>query len=72
MQLDRIRYRLRRSNRSMIIAILRTLRGPVFFLLRAFAAAYTDGYRGLPLLLVIFLLGFGCRRCGCRDCRATP
>ncbi|GAB3753271.1 amino acid ABC transporter permease [Microlunatus parietis] len=44
---------------GLIIAILRTLRGPVFFPLRMFAAAYTDVFRGLPLLLVIFLLGFG-------------
>ena len=41
------------------VAVLRTLRGPVFFPLRAFAAGYTDLFRGLPLLLVIFLLGFG-------------
>ena len=27
--------------------------------LRVFAAGYTDLFRGLPLLLVIFLLGFG-------------
>jgi len=44
---------------GLLIAILRTLRGPVFFPLRAFAAGYTDLFRGLPLLLVIFLLGFG-------------
>ena len=43
----------------MTLAILRTLRGPVFFPFRVFAAAYTDLFRGLPLLLVIFLLGFG-------------
>ncbi len=44
---------------GLTLAILRTLRGPVFFPLRVFAAAYTDLFRGLPLLLVIFLLGFG-------------
>ncbi|TCC62382.1 amino acid ABC transporter permease [Kribbella pittospori] len=44
---------------GMGLAILRTLRGPIFFPLRVFAAAYTDVFRGLPLLLVIFLLGFG-------------
>ncbi|MEV4265746.1 amino acid ABC transporter permease [Kribbella sp. NPDC049584] len=44
---------------GMTLAIMRTLRGPVFFPLRVFAAAYTDVFRGLPLLLVIFLLGFG-------------
>ena len=44
---------------GLALAVLRTLRGPVFFPLRAFAAGYTDLFRGLPLLLVIFLLGFG-------------
>ncbi len=44
---------------GLSLAILRTLRGPVFFPVRAAAAAYTDVFRGLPLLLVIFLLGFG-------------
>ncbi|WP_329001735.1 amino acid ABC transporter permease [Kribbella sp. NBC_00709] len=44
---------------GMTLAIMRTLRGPIFFPLRVFAAAYTDVFRGLPLLLVIFLLGFG-------------
>jgi polar amino acid transport system permease protein len=41
------------------LAVLRTLRGPVFLPVRIFAAGYTDLFRGLPLLLVIFLLGFG-------------
>jgi polar amino acid transport system permease protein len=44
---------------GLALAILRTLRGPVFFPVRVAAAAYTDVFRGLPLLLVIFLLGFG-------------
>lgn len=44
---------------AMTIAILRTLRGPVFFPLRALATAYVDIFRGLPLLLLLFLLGFG-------------
>ncbi|HET6296372.1 MAG TPA: amino acid ABC transporter permease [Kribbella sp.] len=44
---------------GLTLAIMRTLRGPIFFPLRIFAAAYTDIFRGLPLLLVIFLLGFG-------------
>jgi polar amino acid transport system permease protein len=44
---------------GMIIAIMRTLRGPVFFPLRVLAAGYTDLFRGLPLLLVILMLGFG-------------
>ncbi|SDR79217.1 polar amino acid transport system permease protein [Friedmanniella luteola] len=44
---------------GLTLAVLRTLRGPVFFPVRAAVAAYTDVFRGLPLLLVIFLLGFG-------------
>lgn len=44
---------------ALTMAILRTLRGPVFFPLRALATAYVDIFRGLPLLLLLFLLGFG-------------
>lgn len=44
---------------GLLIAVLRTLRGPVFFPLRLLATAYVDLFRGLPLLLVLFLLGFG-------------
>ncbi|GAA3892761.1 amino acid ABC transporter permease [Leifsonia kafniensis] len=44
---------------SLILATLRTLRGPVFFPLRALAAGYTDLFRGVPLLIVLYLVGFG-------------
>lgn len=44
---------------GLALAIMRTLRGPVFFPVRAFATAFTDTFRGLPLILVILLLGFG-------------
>lgn len=44
---------------GLTIAILRTLRGPVFFPLRMVAAGFTDLFRGLPLLLLLLLLGFG-------------
>lgn len=44
---------------GLAVALLRTLRGPVFFPLRAFATAYVDLFRGLPLLLVLLLVGFG-------------
>lgn len=44
---------------SLTIAVLRTLRGPVAFPLRLIGTAYVDVFRGLPLLLVLFLLGFG-------------
>jgi polar amino acid transport system permease protein len=41
------------------IAILRSLPGPVFFPLRALAVAYVDLFRGIPTILVIYILGFG-------------
>ena len=44
---------------ALTVALARTLRGPVFFPIRAAAVVYTDLFRGLPLILVLLLLGFG-------------
>jgi polar amino acid transport system permease protein len=44
---------------ALLIAVLRSLPGPVFFPLRILAIGYTDLFRGVPTILVIFLLGFG-------------
>ena len=44
---------------STLLAFLRTLRGPVFFPLRVLATAYTDVFRGIPLIIVIYVIGFG-------------
>jgi polar amino acid transport system permease protein len=44
---------------GLVLAILRSLTGPVFFPLRLFASGYIDVMRGLPTILVILLLGFG-------------
>lgn len=41
------------------IAVLRTLPGPVFWPVRALATVYVDVFRGIPLLVLIFLVGFG-------------
>ncbi len=41
------------------IAALRTLRGAVWFPLRAFATGYVDLFRGLPLIICLYLVGFG-------------
>ena len=41
------------------VATLRTLRGPVFAPLRILAAAYTDVFRGMPLIVLLYLVGFG-------------
>jgi len=44
---------------SLVIAAIRTLRGPVFFPLRALASGYTDLFRGMPLIITLYLVGFG-------------
>ena len=44
---------------AAVIAILRTLRGPVFFPVRFLCASYVDLFRGLPFLIVLYLVGFG-------------
>ncbi|AUG30534.1 MULTISPECIES: amino acid ABC transporter permease [Microbacterium] len=44
---------------ALVIAVLRTVRGPVFFPLRVLAAGYTDLFRGLPFIIVLYLIGFG-------------
>lgn len=44
---------------ALVLAFLRTLPGPVFFPLRVIAAAYTDVFRGLPFIIVLYLIGFG-------------
>jgi polar amino acid transport system permease protein len=44
---------------GLAIALLRSLPGPVFFPLRLLSIAYTDFFRGVPTILVIFLFGFG-------------
>jgi polar amino acid transport system permease protein len=44
---------------ALLIAVIRSLPGPVFFPLRALAIVYTDFFRGIPTILLIFILGFG-------------
>ena len=44
---------------GLALAVLRGLPGPVLFPLRLLATAYTDLFRAVPGLLVIYLLGFG-------------
>ncbi|WP_299087477.1 amino acid ABC transporter permease [uncultured Microbacterium sp.] len=44
---------------ALALALVRTLRGPVFFPVRVLAAAYTDIFRGLPFIIVLYLFGFG-------------
>ena len=44
---------------ALIIALARNARAPALFPLRAFAAIYTDVFRGIPVILTIYLIGFG-------------
>jgi polar amino acid transport system permease protein len=44
---------------GLVIAVLRSLSGPVFFPVRLIATVYVDVFRALPGLLIIFVLGFG-------------
>ncbi|MEV4742904.1 amino acid ABC transporter permease [Streptomyces sp. NPDC049555] len=44
---------------GLLIAVARTLRGPVFLPLRVLAAAYTDFFRGLPLIICLLMVVFG-------------
>jgi polar amino acid transport system permease protein len=44
---------------ALLLAVMRSLAGPVFFPLRLMAIVYTDLFRGVPTILVVYLLGFG-------------
>jgi polar amino acid transport system permease protein len=44
---------------ALLLAVLRSIPGPVFFPLRALAIVYADFFRGVPTILVIAMLGFG-------------
>jgi polar amino acid transport system permease protein len=44
---------------ALLLAVMRSLPGPVFFPLRGMSILYTDVFRGIPTILVIYLLGFG-------------
>jgi len=44
---------------GLLIALCRDARSPALFPLRIFGAAYTDILRGIPVILVVFLIGFG-------------
>lgn len=44
---------------GLVLAVLRSLPGPVFFPVRLLATIYVDLFRALPGLLVIFVLGLG-------------
>jgi polar amino acid transport system permease protein len=44
---------------ALLLAVVRSLPGPVFFPLRLMVIIYTDFFRGVPTILVVYVLGFG-------------
>jgi polar amino acid transport system permease protein len=44
---------------GLVIAVLRTTRSPALFPLRLMSAFYVDVLRGIPTILLVYLLGFG-------------
>ena len=44
---------------GLAIALARAVRSPALFPLRIFGAVYVDVFRGIPVVLVIYLVGFG-------------
>mgnify|MGYP002778844497 FL=1 len=44
---------------GLLVALGRTVRGPAFAPLRFVATGYVDLFRGMPLIIVLYLVGFG-------------
>ena len=44
---------------GLVIALIRTSRPPALFPVRLLAAAFVDIFRGIPTILLIYLVGFG-------------
>ena len=44
---------------GLIIALMRDARSPALFPLRLFGTIYNDVFRGVPVILAIYLIGFG-------------
>ena len=44
---------------ALVIAVIRQLHAPALLPIRLLAVAYTDFFRGVPLILVIYAMGFG-------------
>jgi polar amino acid transport system permease protein len=44
---------------GLVVALIRTSRTPALFPLRLLAAVFVDFFRGVPVILLIYLVGFG-------------
>jgi len=52
---------------GLVIAVVRSLPGPIFFPLRILATVYTDIFRAIPGIVVIFMIGYGIHGLGFLD-----
>jgi polar amino acid transport system permease protein len=44
---------------ATLLALARTIKNPILFPLKVFSTVYTDLFRGVPLLIILYLVGFG-------------
>ena len=44
---------------GLALALMRDIRNPALFPLKLFAITYNDVFRGIPVILVVYLVGFG-------------
>jgi len=44
---------------GLVVALIRTSRAPALFPLRLLAAVFVDFFRGVPVILLVYLVGFG-------------
>jgi polar amino acid transport system permease protein len=44
---------------GLTVALVRTVKAPALFPLRVLAVVYTDVFRGVPTILLVYLIGFG-------------
>jgi len=44
---------------GLVVALVRTSDAPTLFPLRLLAAAYCDVFRGIPVIMLVYLVGFG-------------
>jgi polar amino acid transport system permease protein len=54
------------------VAVLRTLRGPALAPVRIVATGYVDLFRGMPLIIVLYLVGFGFPALGLQGVPTSP
>ena len=57
---------------ATLLAAIRTTRSAVLFPLRGVAAIYTDFMRGIPVIVLLYLIGFGIPGLGLTETRINP